>query len=296
VIAASILQGMRLPFALWPDGPWRKQFSVPAVVATAAVLSTMILIARVVRSDVLAGQLDVGNGITVVVGTVGLGFAVGFVKQRRYLKWYGIALGLAFLPLASELAFGSLGASGDAVRLCVFSLPESQAAGSPIDGCAVALVPSLVFLTAIGATTKAITEEIAFRRLLIGITPGAGLLSVLGSAVTALLWYVVLFRSGVGGTGIIVLGTLGAISAGCIYVLAKSLLVSALFSAAYTAGYWSLALTTTSGGAAVGFGVAPPSMWIAASMMSVTLATIIAKRNGFFGNLKEVASTNATRS
>ena len=70
VIAASILQGMHLPFALWPDGPWRKQFSVPGVVATAAVLAIMILIPRAVRSDVLASQLDVGYGIVVVVGNV----------------------------------------------------------------------------------------------------------------------------------------------------------------------------------------------------------------------------------
>ena len=295
VIAASILQGMHLPFALWPDGPWRKQFSVPGVVATAAILAIMILIPRAVRSDVLASQLDVGYGIVVVVGAVGLGFAVGFVKQRRYLAWYGIALGLALLPLAIELVVGSLSASGGTTGICFFSLPQIQTAGNPLDGCTVAMVPSLLFLTAIGATSKVVTEEIAFRRLLIGITPGAGLLSILGSAATALLWYVVLFRSGVGGTDIIVLGTLGALSAGCIYVLSKSLLVSALYNAVYTAGYWSLALAA-SGSARTGIGTASPSMWIAASAISVALAAIIAKRNGFFGNLREAASTDATRS
>ena len=295
VIAASILQGMHLPFALWPEGPWRKQFSVMAVIATAAAVATFILIARVVQADVLADQIEIGNGIAIVVGAVGLGFAVGFVRQRRYLAWYGIALGLALFPLVVELIMGALRGNAVTTGLCFFSSPLDQPAGSPMDGCAVALVPALLFLSAIGVATKVITEEIAFRRLLIGMAPGAGLLSVLGSTVTAFLWYVVLIRSGVGGTGIVVLGSLGALSAGCIYVLSKSLLVSALFSGVYTAGFWSLSLSTPAG-VTTEIGAASPTMWISASLMSVALATIIAKQNGFYGNLREAASTDASGS
>jgi hypothetical protein len=295
VIAASILQGMHLPFALWPYGPWRKQFSVPWVIATALLVAIMILIARAVRSDLLATQVDVGTGITVVVGAIGLGFAIGFVRQRRFLKWYGIALGLALLPLAFELLAESIGASGVSAGLCVLSSPQDPIAGSPLGNCTVALVPSLVFLTAIGVTSKLVTEEIAFRRLLIGITPGAGLLSVLASTATAFLWYAVLAKSGAAATGIVALGTLGAFSAGCIYVLANSLLVSALFNAVYTAGYWTLALSTSDSASAATSAISHP-MWIASSAICVVLAAIIAKRNGFFGNIREAAPPDATRS
>lgn len=296
VIAASLLRGMHLPFALWPSGPWRKRFSVPAVVSTGAVIATMIMVSRASGSSVLAARLDLGTGIAVVVGAVGLGFGIGFVKQGRYLIWYGIALVLALAPLAGELAIGSANSADISSGLCFFSPDRGQVAEESWNGCTVALVPALVFLTAIGAAMKVVTEEIAFRRMLIGIAPGAGLLSILGSAVVALLWYVLLSRSGVGGTGVILLGTLGAVCAGCIFVLSKSLPVSALFSAVYTAGYWSLTLARADDGATTEIGPATPAMVIAASAVTAALAAVIFKRNGFLGNLREAASTDATRS
>jgi len=272
VIAASTLRGMHLPLALWPDGPWRKQFSVPAVLATATLVAALILIARASGWDDAVTQIDIGSAITVVVGAVGLGFAVGFVRQRRYLAWYGIAVGLAMLPTACGLLFGS----------------RSLAGVAPV-------VPSLMALTAIGITSKLVTEEIAFRRLVIGIAPGAGLLAVLASAAAAMAWYALLSRSGIGGPAITLVGTLGALCAGCIYVLSKSLVVSALFNAVYTAAHLSVALTARSE-ATGGIATVTTPAWVAAAAVSVTLAVVVVKQNGFFGNLREAASTNVTRS
>ena len=271
VIAASTLQGMRLPLALWPDGPWRKRFSVPAVIVTATLLAAMILSAKATGSEVLATQIDIGAAITVVVGTIGLGFAFGFVRQARYLAWYGIAVGLAILPVAFDLVFAS-----------------------PNRGAIDRVFPSLLVLTAVGVTSKLVTEELAFRRLLIGIAPGAGLLSIMASTATALVWFALLSRAGIGGYSIVLMGTLGALSAGCIYVLSKSLLVSALFNAVYSAGYWTIALTTTSQNAAATATVSTTA-WGTAATVTVLLAAIIFKRNGLVGNLKEVTSTDATR-
>jgi hypothetical protein len=295
VIAVSILQGMHLPLALWPEGPWRKQFSVSAVVSTAVLVALMILISNVASMDALIGRLDVGTGIVVVIGTVGLGYAAGFVKQRRYVQWYGIALFLGILPFISELIFGSSSTGGAGVPLCYFSVPQDQTVGGPTSGCSIPLLPSLVFLTAIGTASKLVTEEIAFRRLLIGVAPRSGLLSILLSSGTAFCWYLLLSHFGVEERGMIVLGTLGALSAGCIFALSKSLIVSGFYSAVYAAGYLSLTVAKTSAGAPNDVDGTTNAIWITASAVSVALAAVIVRRNGFFGNLKETTSTDVTR-
>lgn len=289
VIAASILQGMHLPLGIWPEGPWRKQFSVPAVVGTSVLLAAMILVAKIAVLDAVVSNVDWGTGIIVVTGAVGLGFAAGFVRQRRYLAWYGYALLLGILPFISHVTIDLLSANGGAGPLCYFSVPENE-----ID-CNLALVPSLVFLTSINVAGKLVTEEIAFRRLLIGVAVRSGLLSVILSCVVAFCWYQLLSYSGIGDAGTVILGTLGALSAGAIYVLSRSLVVSALFSAVYAASHASLSIAATSLDAPFDTDARSIAFWGTTFGLSVVLATLVARKNGFFGNLKEKTSTNVTR-
>lgn len=268
VIAASILQGMRLPLGIWPEGPWRKRFAIPAVVGTALVVAALLLVSRVAPIDALVSQVELGTGISVVVGAVALGFVVAFVRQRRYLAWYGIAVLLGITPFASELLLGTTRVG-------------------------INVLPSLAFLTAIGTTSKLVTEELAFRRLLIGVAAGAGLLSVLVSSIAGLGWFFLLSRLGVGNGELVIMGTLGAVSAGCVFVLSKSLVASALFSAVFFAGHMSLTFASTTVGTPAE-ALRTPATWIAAFIVSAVLAGVVVRRNGFFGNLKETVQTDVT--
>ena len=274
-IALSILQGMHLPLGVWPDGPWRKQFSVPAVIGVAIVLSAMILISKVASLDSFVEQLDFGTAVAVVGGTVALGFGLGMVKQRRYLKWYGIASLLGILPSACGFAVGA-------------HFAQTELSSTMV-------LPSLIFLTAIGTASKLVTEEIAFRRLLIGVTDGSGLLIVLVSCLVSLAWYAILARSGIGGAGAVLIGTMGALSAGCLYVLSRSLVVSAIFSAVYSAGFSSIAVTSLAADTAGTLDGVSITMWIAAFVVCVGLAVVTVRKHGFVGNLRETASVNVTR-
>jgi hypothetical protein len=279
VIAVSILQGMHLPLAIWPDGPWRKQFATPAVLGTAFVIAALILISRVANVEPAVERIDLGNGIAVVIGTVGLGFGVAFVKQSKFFAWYAIALVLAVLPFLTSLALGDR-----TVPLCMFSVPVSET------NCNAAVIPSLVFLTGVGVTFKLVTEELAFRRLLIGASSGAGIASILFSSLVACAWYLVLSRAGVEVAGGIVTGALGAVSAGCIYVLSKSLVTSAIFTAVYAAGNVSLAVANaTADTTAAVAGDAWPAV-IVSSVVALLLAAVVFRKHGFLGNLKEATS------
>jgi hypothetical protein len=250
----------------------------------------MILISKVAELDPVIEQLDVGTGISVVIGTVALGFGVGFVRQRTYLAWYGMALLLGILPFVSELIVTSMSAGDRTVPLCPLSVPVG------LDGCNLAWFPSLIFMTAVGTASKLVTEEIAFRRLLIGGAEGSGLASILFSSLIALAWYLVLSRSGVGETGYVVAGALGAVSAGCIYVLSRSLAASALFSAVYAAGNVTLALATTPGGAIAEVEAVSLTTISVASAMSLLLAAAVGRKYGFLGNLKRATSGNVISS
>ncbi len=272
VIAISVLRGMHIPLGMWPNGPWRKRFSVPWVIGTAAVMGAILLISGSARSGVIVNQLDAGTFVTTALGTIGVGFGFGFVRHRRYLLWYAAALLLGILPIAVELLLGSYA------------------------GGVVALLPLVVFLAAVGVPSKLATEEIAFRRMLIGIAPGAGLASVLISAVAVLLWLVVLHHAGVGGAATIVMGALGALSAGCIYVLSGSLLASALFNALQGAGLLAVTLQSNMTVEQAGLSVVSAATWIAVLLTSAGLTALTLQRNGFKGNLGKVATENAARS
>jgi hypothetical protein len=281
VIAVSILQGMHLPLAIWPEGPWRKQFSPLAVVVTAAIIATMILVSQTASLGAVVESLDIGTGITVVIGSVGLGFAAGFVKQKKYLAWYCIALLLGILPAVGTVVVTAFFAGDQSSSLCLIS------ASTTANSCSAALLPSLVFLTGLGIASKLVTEEIAFRRMLIGVAGDSGLSPILFSSLIALAWYLTLSRLGVGDTGLVAFGAIGALAAGSIYVLSGSLITSALFSGVYSAGNVSVAVAVTSAGASTRVSSVSLETLIVASVVGLSLAAIVLRKHGFRGNLKE---------
>ncbi|KPJ90080.1 MAG: hypothetical protein AMS18_11605, partial [Gemmatimonas sp. SG8_17] len=143
VIAFSILRGMHLPCRIWPEGPYRRKFSIPAVLAVALVLAAALLLSRLGTSEALTDFADVGTFVLVLAGTVLLGFGFGMVKQRSYGKWYAIALGLALLPQLIGLLFaGPVAAPASGAHFCLVTLGQAGVTGTELATCRAAALPS----------------------------------------------------------------------------------------------------------------------------------------------------------
>jgi heme/copper-type cytochrome/quinol oxidase subunit 4 len=278
VISVFILRGMHLPLAFWPDGPWRIEFSLVAVLLTALVVAGMLLIAGPNQPPVLASRIDPGTVVLVVTGTLVWGFACGVVRQRPFLNWYALAAAVALLPLVTNLLV-SAGGSDMAQGVCILTAANAEQE----TGCRTAVLPTLVFLVAIGAGSKLITEEITFRRILIGDPKKAGLVHVAAAAAIAVAWFGVLAWAGIGTGETALLGGVAALTAGSIYVLSHSLMVSALYSAVFFAGYWAVVLSQTSGGTTNRLPV-PVSFWTSSLLAGIVLALVVVRRNGLLGH------------
>ena len=235
IVAGFILRGMHLPLGLWPNGPWRKEFSTVMLLVVALVFGALIVATRPSRSPELTGLLTPGMFVVVVAGVLAWGIALAYVQQRNFFEWYVVAAVAGLAPWLVAVAGLMVGGGGDAT----FCLLSTQG-GPEAAGCSTTAVDALVFLTVIGVAAGLVTFELAFRRLLIGHPDHAGLVLVLASAAVALLWWLAVAPSLSGVTAPWWLVTLGAIGAGSVYVLSGTLLVASVYTAVVMAGHASL--------------------------------------------------------
>ncbi len=288
-----MIRGMQLPLAIWPDGPWRTRFSTPIVIGMAVGFALVIGLASFWSSHALASNLDLGLGAAVVVGTVVWGFAAGLIQQRPYLRWYGLAIILGVLPHGVGLVFGGndlqVGLVAVAAAAPVVTQEPAVVTGSG------GVVPTFLYLVAIGATSKLVTEELAFRRLIIGRPGDAGLVLLVAAAVIAGTWQWIVSQAGVQVVGSVAQFALAAACAGGVYILAGSLLVSVVFSSAY----WA-ALGASSASRPADIEMMPLSTtasWpvtAATLTIGIVLSVLVVRRNGILGGvLKKVADDAA---
>jgi hypothetical protein len=278
IVAIPVLRGLHMPLRIWPEGPWRRSFKASFVVACAGALAAVLLLTRPVMTDALADRADVGTFVLVAAGTVFLGFGLAMVRQASYLPWYGLAGLLALAPALVSVLLGALTPTADG------SVSGCFLAAAP--GCAAAGLPAFCFLLALGVPSKLVTEELAFRRLLIGCGRRTGLVWVLGAALAAAAWYGILAASGVGSVALVILGGLGGVAAGCLYVLSCSLVVSTVFSAVLAAGYAALMLARQAPADTSAPVQMLPTSWIVVlALVALMLAVSVAKKNGLIGSL-----------
>lgn len=235
IVAGFILRGMHLPLGLWPNGPWRKEFSTVMLLVVALVFGALIVATRPSRSPELTGLLTPGMFVVVVAGVLAWGIALAYVQQRSVLEWYVVAAVAGLAPWLVAVAGLMVGGGGDAT----FCLLSTQG-GPEAAGCSTTAVDALVFLTVIGVAAGLVTFELAFRRLLIGHPDHAGLVLVLASAAVALLWWLAVAPSLSEVTAPWWLVMLAAIGAGSVYVLSGTLLVASVYTAVVMAGHASL--------------------------------------------------------
>lgn len=278
IVAAFILRGMHLPLDLWPPGPWRREFLTAIVVGVAALFGVSLALPRPGGVAELVVLLDRGVVVMVTAGAVAWGFGWAFVRQRAYLGWYVVGAVAAVVPFVVGVL---------ALRMSERVLPFEVV---PWD--VVARV--VVFAAAAGAAATLVTEELAFRRLLIGEPGRAGLVLVVVASAVAAVWHLVMRTALNPGDGGVWLGVaVGAFIVGAVYVLSQSLLVSALCNAFTFAGMYALTLIDpvmpgTSGagdGLTGGMSGIVLAAVVAEAAVAAVLLGLVAKRNGVLGGL-----------
>ncbi len=284
VIAIFMLRGLQLPLGVWPDGPWRHRFSAPRLIGVAAVFAVLMGVVIPWPVPGLGYELDIGTAAAVVIGVVTWGFAMAFVRQRPYVKWYAVAVGLGVAPTVLGLLFsGGIGETETSLaRLAsteLLAIPELVSAKSA------AAVPTFLHLVAVGAASKLVTEEIAFRRLLLGVPTQAGIVPVTLAALVAAIWYGIVLQTGAdAAAGTALQFGLAALCAGALYALSRSLLVSATFSASYWAAFATFAVARESPVDLEASAAAPPQSVAILTMVSgIALGVFVVRQNGWWG-------------
>ena len=252
--ALVVLLVARLPLGFsW--GPARSRRLVPDVASGFALGAACAAALIWDGNDARLAQLwrdDRAAAVALLAGVAAWGAAIAATRQRALWRWYAAAAVAALLPEA--LLFAVL----------------RPAAPS---GFAAAFAFFLVADTAVAFAT----EELAFRRALVGPPDGAGLGALLFMAVVFGLWHAV--QPGYGGApwGTFLGTALGGFVAGCVYALSGSLSAAALYHGLHNAPLKAL------GGAPIATGRAGLAAGLAlgcTAALAVALGWLVWQRGG----------------
>ncbi len=267
VIAVSLLLGMRLPLDLWPQHPERAGFSLPFAIVLATVMGGLIVLAR--SSGILTdfAQTDRGLLVAIVVGGTVWALAWGRIQQRIYFRWYGIAAAVALLPLIARLV---------AVALDPVGWPT-------IHWMTFIQLPAFFFVA--GSAAALVTQELAFRRIVIGQAGDAGLAVVLIAAVAFGVWRAAVPDPAGGILAAGLSSTLHGVVLGSLYSLSRSLLVPAVYQGASTAGMRAFDLGTVAPEGVTAIGGPTTIGMVVTGIVAAIFAYHVNRRSGFMGLL-----------
>lgn len=267
VVAVAMLLGMGLPLDLWPQHPTRARFSPMAALAAAVVLGVLMVASG--PSHLAASMIEAEKGlvVAVIIGSAVWSLAWGQVRHRMVLRWYGVAVLAAVAP----------------VLIGLITMAAQDGGLPPLQPGVVLRVAA--FFLVVGSTGALVTQELAFRRVLIGQAGDAGLATVLVAAVLFGAWNAVAPDPPGGVLQAAVLGSLRGVVLGCLYSLSRSLLVPALCHGAWLAAIHStgVAVVLTEQGRALEDRMT--SVIVATGVVAILLAYQVSRRSGFVGIL-----------
>jgi membrane protease YdiL (CAAX protease family) len=265
VIAVSVLLGMRLPLDLWPRAPQRARFSVTLALATAFGLGGLILLGGPI-AGVYVEEGQFAAIIALTVGGVAFALAAGRTMLTAFSKWFGLAVTCAVLPgIAGILALTLQDGGMPAMDVSRF-----------FRGAA--------FFLVLGSAMALVTQELAFRRLLIGQSGDAGLVAVILAAFVFGIWHATNPVASAGVLPALGAGAAGGLVAGSLYILSRSLLVPACYYGVRIALARGIELGV-GGGEAVSAQIEVVGAAVTAGI-ALILAVMVVRRSGFFGALQ----------
>lgn len=255
LVSIAVLLLTRRSLGLWA---WDRAGRAAAPEPTRGVLvGCVIAVGLLVGGNVLRTrglwQGDWSAVVALLAGAAGWGAVLARGGQRALRHWYGVAAAAALLPVAAMVGV----------------LRPTMAAGP--------FLSALAFFVVVDAAVLLVTEELAFRRALIGSPAEAGLGAIVFAAIVFGLWHAV--QPGYDGSPVwSFVGTaLGGFITGCLYVLSGSLTVAALYHALHNAPLKAL------GGAPVAsrHGAVAGALGLAlAALIAVWLAALVSRRGG----------------
>jgi len=264
VIAVSVLLGMRLPLDLWPRAPNREPFSITLALSVAFLLGLLVLLGGPI-AGVFAEEGQYGAIVALVIGSVAITLATGRTKLEAFGRWFGIAVGCAVVPVA--------------VGIIVLAFQGPAFSSFDI----APFLRGVSFFVALGFGASLVTQELAFRRLLIGQSGDAGLVAVLLAALLFGVWHAANPIETAGVLSALLSGTAGGLVAGSLYILSRSLLVPAC--------YYGIRIGLLRGvdfgfGGGEGIATVVAVNGIVTGVLAVILAYFVVRRSGFFGALQ----------
>ena len=268
VVAVSILLGMRLPLDLWPQHPERERFSLPAAAGAAVVMGVVLVLAEPTELPAIMADTDSGALFAIIVGGAVWALAWGRLHQRVFLRWYGFAAAAAGIPVLVGVI--ALAIQGGALPTISWG-QYLRVAG---------------FFLVVGSAGTLVTQEIAFRRVLVGQAGDAGLATVLLAAVVFGAWHG-LAPDPVGGVlRVAVTASLHGVVLGSLYALSRSLLVPAFYHGVSTAALRAFDLTAAAPDGAPPYADRMTWAVVATAIVASGLGYQVLQRSGFLGVLR----------
>ena len=267
VVAVAILLGMGLPLDLWPEHPARARFSLGAALAVSLVLGGLMVVSAPTDLPESLVQTEKGLTFAVVVGSATWSLAWGQLQNRFIMRWYGIAAAAAVAPvLIGVLTIAVQDGGFPALRVGSF-------------------LGVAAFFLVVGAAGALVTQEIAFRRVLIGQAGDSGLAMVLIAAVVFGAWHAVAPDPPGGVLQAALLGSLRGVVLGCLYSLSRSLLVPALCHGAWLAALRSFDMAVEWPVRGQTIEDRMTAVVVATAIVAILLAYQVFRRSGFAGIL-----------
>ena len=211
VLALVFIAAGGLPLGLWPDTALRSVPEVSRGVAIGCLIASALVVDGNAARAAALGSVDPAALVALLAGAGAWAASAARARQRPLARWYLAAAAAALGPM-----------------LLVMLALRPQVSSGPF------LSATIFFLAADGAVLLA-TEELAFRRALLGSPKTVRLSELALVAIVFGGWHALQPAYGA-APGWTLLGTaVGGFVTGCLYALSGSLSVAAIYHALHNA-------------------------------------------------------------
>ena len=210
-LAAAFLAAGRLPLGLWPDTALRPVPEVSRGVAVGCLIASALVVDGNAARAAALGSVDPAALVALLVGSAAWAAIAARSRQRPLVRWYLAAAAAALGPML----------------LVVLALRPQLSTGP--------FLAATIFFLAADGVVLLVTEELGFRRALLGNPAGVRLPELVFVAIVFGGWHALQPAYGATPAWTLVGTAVGGFVTGCLYALSGSLSVAAIYHALHNA-------------------------------------------------------------